>query len=100
MWEISRRGRRLLEKLVTRAKRDGGLRADVTVLDIAWLIELFGRQGPALPGAEDHAVRERLLAIALDGLRAGHAGPLPGTPPGARHYEERWRVPPASPEIP
>ncbi len=100
MWEISRRGRRLLEELVARAKRDGGLRADVTALDIAWLIELFGRQGPALPGAEDHAVRRRLLTIALDGLRAGHAGPLPGAPPGARHYEERWSVRPASPEIP
>jgi AcrR family transcriptional regulator len=90
MWEMSRRGRRLLEELVIRAERDGGLRADVTALDIAWLIELFGRSGPALPGAEDHAVRERLLAIALDGLRARHAGPLPGTPPAARHYEERW----------
>lgn len=100
MRETSRRGRGLLEELVTRAKRDGGLRADVTALDIAWLIELFGRSSPALPSAEDRAVRERLLAIALDGLRAGQASPLPGVPPAARHYEKRWSVPPASPEIP
>jgi AcrR family transcriptional regulator len=93
MREISRRGRRLLEELVMRAKRDGGLRADVTALDVAWLIELFGRSGPTLPTAEDRTVRERLLAIALDGLCAGQAAPLPGTPPAARHYEERWSVP-------
>src|SRR5437016_5502032 len=32
-----------------RGKRGGGLRPDVTALDVAWLIELFGRQGPRPP---------------------------------------------------
>jgi len=91
MWEISRHGRRLVEQLVTRARRDGALRGDVTALDIAWLIELFGRPGAAPPGTEDHAIRQRLLAIALDGLRGPGAGPLPGRPPTARHYEQRWK---------
>lgn len=95
MWEISQRGRRLVERLVTRGRRDGALRDDVTALDIAWLIELFGRQGAAPPGTEDYAVRQRLLAIALDGLRAPGAGPLPGRPPTARHYEQRWQPPAA-----
>jgi AcrR family transcriptional regulator len=90
MWEISRRGRRLLDELVARARRDGGLRADVTALDIAWLIELFGRTGPAWPQPGDTTVRDRLLAIALAGLRSAGAEPLPGRPPGARQYERRW----------
>jgi hypothetical protein len=100
MWEISRRGRRLLEELVTRAHREGSLRPDVTALDIAWLIEMFGRAGPDWPGAEpgpgaesgpgDGNVRDRLLAIALAGLRSAGEGPLPGRPPDARQYERRW----------
>jgi AcrR family transcriptional regulator len=94
MWEISRRGRRVLDELVTRARQQGGLRADVTALDIAWLIELFGRQGPHWPGTADSRVRDRLLAIALAGLRADAAGaePLPVPPPSQASYERRWRA--------
>jgi hypothetical protein len=99
MWDLSRRGRDLLEELVTRAQRSGDLRSDVTGLDIAWLIEYFGRLGPSEPGARD-AVRERVLAIALDGLRTGIHQPLPGAPPGADQYERRWVVKaPASVEV-
>jgi AcrR family transcriptional regulator len=93
MWEISRRGRALADRLVTRAQRAGALRPDVTALDIAWLIESFGRQGPAVPGTPQHAVRERLLAITLDGLHRPGPDPLPGPPPSSRHYEERWARP-------
>jgi AcrR family transcriptional regulator len=92
MWEISRRSRALLERLVARAQRDGALRGDVTALDIAWLIEFFGRPGPAPAATEDRIIRERLLAIALDGLRHPGAAPLPGRPPGRRHYEQRWKT--------
>jgi AcrR family transcriptional regulator len=92
MWEISRRGRGLLNELVMRAQRQGALRPDVTALDVAWLTELFGRRGPARPGAEDDHVHQRLLAIALDGLRAPGTIALPGPPPSARHYESRWQV--------
>jgi AcrR family transcriptional regulator len=91
MWEISRHGRRLLEQLVARARREGALRPGVTALDIAWLIEYFGRHGPVPPGTEDHAIRQRLLAMALDGLRNQQAGPLPGRAPSSRHYEQRWK---------
>jgi AcrR family transcriptional regulator len=92
MWGISKRGRKLLDELVARAHREGGLRPDVAALDVLWLIELFGRHGPARPGAGDDPIRERLLAIALDGLRARDAAPLPGRPPSARDYEARWKV--------
>jgi AcrR family transcriptional regulator len=91
MWAISKRSRDLLDRLVTRARRTGALRPDVTALDIAWLIEALGRSGPAEPTAADEIVKRRLTAIAIDGLRAGQAGHLPGPVPSARHYEQRWQ---------
>ncbi len=94
MWAVSRRARGLLEEVVARAARGGGLRPDVTALDVTWLIELFSRQGAGLPGADEETVRRRLLAIALDGLRARETPPLPDPPPSARAYEERWRYRP------
>jgi hypothetical protein len=75
---------------VARARRAGGLRPDVTVLDIAWLIETLGKSGPAEPGSEDEVIRQRLTAIAIDGLRAPATGRLPGKPPSTSHYERRW----------
>jgi AcrR family transcriptional regulator len=104
MWETSRRSRELLEQLVQRARQAGALRGDVTTLDIAWLIETLGRSGPAEPTSEDAIIRQRLTAIAIDGLRAPasqrpgqadaaeHASTLPGPMPTASHYERRWQV--------
>ena len=92
MWQASRRGRELLGQLVSRARTAGAVRADVTPLDVAHLIELFGRLGPsdAARGEQD-AIRQRLLAIALDGLRAGQEfAPLPEPAPTERYYEGRW----------
>jgi AcrR family transcriptional regulator len=88
MWSASRRGRELLSMLVQRAQAAGVLRNDVTALDIAHLIEMFGRLGPDADSPEN-GIRLRLLAIALDGLRAA-GSPLPGAPPTAAHYEARW----------
>jgi AcrR family transcriptional regulator len=90
MWEASRRGRELLDAVVASAHRGGGLRLDVTTLDVAWLIELFSRHGVTAAGPEDENVRQRLVAIALDGLRYRGGEPLPGTPPRREHYEGRW----------
>lgn len=92
MWQASRRGRELLGQLVSRARTAGVVRADVTPLDVAHLIELFGRLGPAVAeGGEQEAIRQRLLAVALDGLRAGQAfGSLPEPAPTVGYYEGRW----------
>jgi AcrR family transcriptional regulator len=93
MWTIARRGRRLIDELVGRAHRSGALRPDVTALDIAYLIEQLGRRRAAEPSDGEEDVRDRLLAIALDGLRArDDTEPLPGAPPTAAHYEARWRA--------
>jgi AcrR family transcriptional regulator len=92
MWELSRRGRQLLEELVARAQREGGLRPDVTALDVSWLIEQFGRRPLVRRADDEDHVRLRLLSIAIDGLHARDAEPLPAPPPNAQQYEDRWRV--------
>jgi AcrR family transcriptional regulator len=91
MWQASKRGRALVDALVTRAHSAGVLRSDVTTLDILLLIEQFSRGGPTPPTDEDDNTRQRLLAIAFDGLHARNAGPLPRRPPSAQRYEARWR---------
>ena len=92
MWAASKRSRALLEQVLARARDTSQLRPDVTVLDVSWLIETLGRSGPAEPTNEDAVIKQRLTAIAIDGLRSSSdAGPLPGQPPTASHYEERWR---------
>jgi AcrR family transcriptional regulator len=100
MWRASRHGQGLVETVVARAQRDGRLRPDVTALDIAWLVEQFSRRRAAAPTGEDDNVQRRLLAIALDGLRAPQPQTLPGTPPTAEHYEGRWRYRGSSDEPP
>ncbi len=65
------------------------LRADLDVLDLPPIWEqlaaiTIGGQGRA---AE---LRSRYLTIMLDGLVAGAAGPLPGTPPTPREMSSRW----------
>lgn len=92
MSQTMRRSVRLAERLVERAHQAGRLRADVTTLDISLLLELFSRRAPNMSAADSHNARGRLLAIALDGLRASSgADPLPGRPPSRARYEERWR---------
>jgi hypothetical protein len=89
---MAQRGMDGLAEIVARAHADGSLRADATPLDINWLIEQFSRRPPD-PGDpdEENNVRARLLAIALDGLRAREtAATLPGKPPSRDHYVSRW----------
>jgi hypothetical protein len=64
-------------------------------MDITWLIEQFSRRAPDPAGRDDErAVRSRLVAIALDGLRASTDGrpreTLPGSPPSPGQYVNRW----------
>jgi AcrR family transcriptional regulator len=75
----------LLDRLVGRALRAGVLRQDVGSVDVSQLIELFSRRRP-----DDDGVHRRVLAIALDGLRAPGRAPLPGSPPAWDWYVRRW----------
>src|SRR5260370_2322245 len=82
MRSTARRGMARTEEIVARAHRDGRLRADVTALDITWLIEQFSRRSPdQVEPAEERNVRSRLVAIALDGLRPRPSQALPRRPP-------------------
>ena len=74
----ARRSMARTREVVNRARRAGRLRADVSALDIAWLIEQFSRRAPGPADAEEEGnVRARLLGIALDGLRAPAPAALP-----------------------
>ncbi|WP_220039859.1 TetR/AcrR family transcriptional regulator [Nonomuraea aridisoli] len=90
MWRTAREADEAAERLVTRAHEAGVLRRDVTMLDISLLMEQFSRPAPGPPSPEHDHVRHRLLAIALDGLRAPGATALPGEPPTLEWYESRW----------
>ena len=80
-----------MREVVDRAHHAGSLRADVSVLDIAWLIEQFSRRAPdSVDSDEERNVRARLLTVALDGLLAPGATPLPGRPPSRARYVHRW----------
>jgi len=99
MSAISARGDAAAEDLVRRAHGTGVLRADVGAVDIALLIEQLGRsplveqltrQGRTdLVDAAEHA-RRRVIAMALDGLRAPAPALLPDPQPGWELFSERW----------
>ena len=85
------RGMTRMAEIVARARRDGSLRADVTPLDVTWLIEQFSRRAPdPVDPEEESNVRSRLLAIAIDGLRTHPRETLPGRPPSRARYVSRW----------
>jgi len=91
MRATARRSMARMEEIVGRAHRDGRLRSDVSALDITWLIEQFSRRSPdQVESAEERNVRSRLVAIALDGLRAAPGQALPGRPPSRSRYVNRW----------
>jgi AcrR family transcriptional regulator len=99
MSAISARGDIAAEGLVRRAHGAGVLRDDVSAVDIALLIEQLGRsplveqltkQGRIdMIDAARHA-HERIVAVALDGLRAPAPAPLPDPRPGWELFHERW----------
>ncbi|ABD13485.1 TetR family transcriptional regulator [Frankia sp. CcI156] len=101
-------GDELLGALVERARQAGVLRGDVSHFDVSLLIEQLGRshlleqvRGLARDDlfAAAAQARARIIAIALDGLRAEN-GParasLPGSPPTSLLFDERWVRRPAS----
>jgi AcrR family transcriptional regulator len=95
--QLARRGRKVaaarkrvfadLDELIGRAQREGALRADVTVGDIAFLIHAAA--SGSSPFTEVY-LREcpdqwqRSLHVILDGLRADAATPAPSRPPAAK----------------
>ena len=84
--------RSLAIELFERVRATGQLRADVTFLDIEFLLELLAdvKLGDADRSAE---LRQRHLAVIIDGLRSGQQHtPLPGKPPTWQEQTERWII--------
>jgi AcrR family transcriptional regulator len=81
---------RLNDALFDRTRRAGAIRADAHVNDMALILEQLAtiRVGG---GERARELRRRYLALALDGLRAGSAPPLPGPPPGDEELGARWQ---------
>jgi AcrR family transcriptional regulator len=76
-------------ELFERVKQTGALRPGLTFLDVAFLLELLAktRLGDVDRTAE---LKQRQLAILIDGLRAPAAADLPGAPPSWQEQESRW----------
>jgi AcrR family transcriptional regulator len=76
-------------ELFERVRASGQLRDDVTYLDIEFLLEFLAgvKLGNAGRTAE---LRQRHLAVIVDGLRSGQRTPLPGQPPTWQEQTQRW----------
>lgn len=106
----SERSDEALDALVARAHAAGVLRDDATAVDVSLLVEQLSRsplleqlaqQGRDHLTEQARTARRRLVAIALDGLRAPRpAGrpPLPGPPPTLALFTERWEPRPTGDE--
>ena len=79
----------LAMELFERVRATGQLRDDVTYLDVEFLLEFLAsvKLGNASRTAE---LRQRHLAVVIDGLRAGGHTPLPGQPPTWEEQTQRW----------
>jgi AcrR family transcriptional regulator len=80
------RVRPLIEQLVKKAQRQGTLRADLAPADVQVLVWELGRMVETTGGLAPKLWR-RYLALALDGLRAEAARPLPHPPPTSEELD-------------
>ncbi|MCL5947319.1 MAG: TetR/AcrR family transcriptional regulator [Chloroflexi bacterium] len=86
----SKRAREAIQAVLDRARAEGGLRPDVNAADIALLLGVLRMQR----AADQHRspdLRQRFVAIVLDGLRAANAQPLPVPPWTWPVVEAAWR---------
>jgi AcrR family transcriptional regulator len=95
MWDTAARGRGLVDLLVARAHNAGALRDDATAIDLAYLVQLFAPGLRIDDPDEARNARDRLLALALDGLRPGSGASLPGRAPDPAAYGSSWAAPAA-----
>ncbi len=88
MFALAARGGQLLSELVDRA--GDALRPGVGAHDLSVVTELVASVKE--PDARrTRELRQRYLAVILDGLRAGHSEPLPATPPTWQEISDRWQ---------
>lgn len=87
--DLAEQMRSLAIELFERVRSTGLLREDITFLDVEFLLEFLAgvKLGDATRSAE---LRQRQLAVIIDGLRAGQQTPLPCRPPTWEEQTERW----------
>jgi AcrR family transcriptional regulator len=83
--------RTLGTELFERARATGQLRPDITWLDVEYLLELLTWTKLGDPGRTAE-LRQRHLAVIIDGLRASQPTPLPADPPDWHEQLERWII--------
>ncbi len=88
MFALAARSGELLGELTGRVR--DVLRPGVGAHDLSVVTELVASIKNPDPG-RTRELRHRYLALLLDGMRAGHGGPLPGTPPTWREISDRWQ---------
>jgi AcrR family transcriptional regulator len=86
---LAERMQALSIELLARVRAAGALRADVSHLDIDFLLEFLAtvKLGDAERSAE---LRQRHLTVIIDGLRNDHPTPLPGRAPSWEEQNARW----------
>jgi AcrR family transcriptional regulator len=91
LYREAARAQELNRQLFERVRSAGPIRPDVEVDDIALMLEQLAaiRVGDQ---ARTGQLRQRYLAILLDGLRPASASPLPGPAPSWKEISGRWDV--------
>jgi AcrR family transcriptional regulator len=88
MFALAARSGQLLGELV--GKVSDVLRPGISTHDLSVVTELVASvKGP--DSRRTRELRQRYLAVILDGLRAGHSDPLPATPPTWQEISDRWQ---------
>jgi AcrR family transcriptional regulator len=89
MAALAERAAAAMQAIIDRACREGSLRDGVTPGDLTFMC-LMLRVNIGLDGARLEELRERYLAVLLDGLSRHRADPLPGRAPGWAEVADRW----------
>ena len=88
MFALAARGGQLLSELVDLVR--DVLRAGIDTHDLSVVTELVASI-KASDSMRTRELRQRYLAVILDGLRAEHSDPLPATPPTWQEISDRWQ---------
>jgi AcrR family transcriptional regulator len=86
---VAEQMRTLGTEVFERARDSGQLRPDITWLDVEYLLEFLARAKLGGP-SRTAELRQRHLAVIIDGLRGPGQTPLPGSPPTWQEQLERW----------
>jgi AcrR family transcriptional regulator len=91
LFEMAEHAQELNRRLFEHTKQAGALRPDADVNDVAAILEQVAslRFGDT---ERTKAIRQRYLAIALDGLRMPEPSELPAPPPTWQEVTARWQA--------